>query len=105
MGQTRSDKIFFHVFPTLKVEDDIQILFEDVEVRKITTNSHRDFLRVHIFSRHLIQKKQILQMEQRIKEQLFAKTAVNVEIIEEYVPFRTVYAGDAYGGISGEYSP
>ena len=92
MGQTRSDKIFFHVFPTLKVEDDIQILFEDVEVRKITTNSHRDFLRVHIFSRHLIQKKQILQMEQRIKEQLFAKTAVNVEIIEEYV-------------LSGQYTP
>ena len=92
MGQTRSDKIFFHVFPTLKVEDDIQILFEDVEVRKITTNSHRDFLRVHFFSRHLIQKKQILQMEQRIKEQLFAKTAVNVEIIEEYV-------------LSGQYTP
>ncbi len=92
MEQTRNEKIFFHVFPTLRVEDDIQILFEDVEVRKITTNSRRDFLRVHTFSRHLIQKKQIRQMEQRIKEQLFAKTAVSVEIIDEYA-------------LSGQYTP
>ena len=82
MEQVKSDKVFFHVFPTLKVEDDIQILFADVEVKKITTNSRRDFLHVHIFSRHLIQKKQIWQMEQRNKDQLFPKTAVSVPIIE-----------------------
>ena len=92
MEKTRDDKIFFHVFPTLRVEEDVQILFEDVEVKKITTNTSRDFLRVHIFSRHLIQKKQIRQMEQRIKEQLFAKAAVTVEIIEEYA-------------LSGQYTP
>ncbi len=92
MEQVKSDKVFFHVFPTLKVEDDIQILFADVEVKKITTNSRRDFLHVHIFSRHLIQKKQIWQMEQRIKDQLFAKTAVSVQIIEEYA-------------LSGQYTP
>ena len=92
MEKTRDDKIFFHVFPTLRVEEDVQILFEDVEVKKITTNTSRDFLRVHIFSRHLIQKKQIRQMEQRIKEQLFAKAAVRVEIIEEYA-------------LSGQYTP
>ena len=67
------------MFPTLKVEDDIRILFGDVEVQKITTNSSRDFLHVHIFSRHLIQKKQIWQMEQRIKEQLFGTTSVAVQ--------------------------
>ena len=70
MEKTRDDKIFFHVFPTLRVEEDVQILFEDVEVKKITTNTSRDFLRVHIFSRHLIQKKQIRQMEQRIRTAL-----------------------------------
>ena len=72
------------MFPTLKVEDDIRILFGDVEVQKITTNSSRDFLHVHIFSRHLIQKKQIWQMEQRIKEQLFGTTSVAVQIREVY---------------------
>ena len=65
LEKTRNDKAFFYVFPTLKVEDDIQILFADVEVKKITTNSRRDFLHVYIFSRHLIQKKQIWQMERR----------------------------------------
>lgn len=92
MEQVKSDKVFFHVFPTLKVEDDIHILFADVEVKKITTNSRRDFLHVHIFSRHLIQKAQIRQMERRIKEQLFAKTAVSVQIMEEYA-------------LSGQYTP
>ena len=63
MEQVTGKKTFFNVFPTLKVEEDIQILFADVEVQKITTNSGRDFLRIHIFSRHLIQKKQIRLME------------------------------------------
>ena len=74
MEQVKDKRTFFHVFPTLKVEDDIQILFADVEVQKITTNSSRDFLHVYIFSRHLIQKKQIWQMEQRIKDQLFGSS-------------------------------
>ena len=81
MEQVKSDKVFFHVFPTLKAEEGLQILFADVEVRKITTNSRRDFLHVYIFSRHLIQKQQIRRMESLIKEQLFAKTAVSVQII------------------------
>ena len=92
MEKTRSDKAFFYVFPTLKVEEDIQILFADVEVKKITTNSRRDFLHVHIFSRHLIQKKQIWQMERRIKDQLFGNVHVDVRIEEEYA-------------LSGQYTP
>ena len=92
MEQVKNEKAFFYVFPTLKVEDDIQILFADVEVKKITTNSRRDFLHVHIYSRHLIQKKQIRQMERRIKDQLFGKVAVDVRIEEEYA-------------LSGQYTP
>ena len=92
MEKTRNDKSFFYVFPTLKVEEDIQILFADVEVKKITTNSRRDFLHVHIFSRHLIQKKQIWQMERRIKDQLFGNVRVEVRIEEEYA-------------LSGQYTP
>lgn len=81
IGNARS---FFEVFPTLKVEDDIQMLFEDVEVVKITTNSKRDFLRIHMCSRHLIQKKHIWQMEQKIKEQLFGTTKITIKIEEQY---------------------
>ena len=92
MEQVKNDRIFFQVFPTLKVEEDTRILFSDVEVRKITTNSRRDFLHVYIYSRHLIQKKQIRQMEQRIKEQLFGRSPVDVGIEEEYA-------------LSGQYTP
>ena len=92
MEQLKNEKVFFNVFPTLKAEDDIRVLFRDVEVRKITTNSSRDFLHVHIFSRHLIQKKQIWLMEQRIRDQLFGKTNVAIKIIEEYA-------------LSGQYTP
>ena len=61
MEQVKSEKVFFNVFPTLKVGDELQMLFSDVEVKKITTNSGRDFLHIHILCRHLIQKKQMLQ--------------------------------------------
>ena len=39
MEQVKSEKVFFNVFPTLKVGDELQMLFSDVEVKKITTNS------------------------------------------------------------------
>ena len=71
MEQVGTAKLFFDVFPTLKVEDSVRMLFLDVEVKKITTNSTRDFLHIYIFSRHLFRKHQIWQMEQKIKEQLF----------------------------------
>ena len=47
MEQIKNEKTFFHVFPTLKVEEEFKVLFADVEVKKITTNSGRDFLHVH----------------------------------------------------------
>lgn len=31
MEQVREDKKFFHVFPTLKADDDVRLLFSDVE--------------------------------------------------------------------------
>lgn len=92
MEQVKKDRAFFYVFPTLKVEEDIQVLFADVEVKKITTNTNRDFLHVHIFSRHLIQKKYIRRMERAIKEQLFGAVSVNVQIREDY-------------SLSGQYTP
>ena len=85
MGEvTGTIKTFFEVFPTLKAEEELAFLFRDVEVKKITTNSSRDFLHVHIFSHHVIQKKQIHRMEQRIKEQLFGTARVSIRIEEKY---------------------
>ena len=41
-------KPFFEVFPTLKAGEDIRNMFEGAQVLKVTTNSDRTFLRVHI---------------------------------------------------------
>lgn len=84
MEKIGNEKVFFRVFPTLKVEDDIQMLFDDVEVQKITTNSKHDFLHIYIFSRHLIQKKHIWQMEQKIRDQLFKGQGISIRLEEQY---------------------
>ena len=77
-------KKFFEVFPTLKLGNGIQTLFADVEVTKVATNASRDYLHVHMFSTHLIEKKGIYAVETAIKEQLFAMSMVQVKIIESY---------------------
>ena len=85
-------KEFFEVFPTLKVEEDIQMLFHGVEVCKVVTNSSRDFIRVQIQSGHLIQKQRIYQMERLLKEQLFGRSRIRVGVRERFV-------------LSGQYTP
>ena len=77
-------KPFFEVFPTLKVNDEMQMLFGGVAVTKVATNSNRDFIRVHIVSAHLIQKQYIYAVEKKLKEQLFARSRVQIEVVERY---------------------
>ena len=77
-------KRFFEVFPTLKVNKEIQMLLEEVEVTKVASNSARDHIRVHIFSRHLIRKHRIYELEQAIRDQLFGRTRIQVEVREDY---------------------
>ncbi len=78
------NKAFFEVFPTLKMNDELKAQFAGVEVEKVATNSRRDFLNIHIFSSHLIQKQHIYSMENAIKEQLFARNLISVAIVESY---------------------
>ena len=85
-------KPFFEVFPTLKLNDDLWMLFESTKVTKVVTNSARDYVRIHLFSRHLIQKQHIYEVEDLLKDQLFARSRIRVEILEEYE-------------LSGQYTP
>lgn len=77
-------KSFFEVFPTLKVNEEIQVLFQGVEVLKVATNRQRDFIKVHMLSSHLIQKNRVLEVEKMLKEQLFGRGPVQVKIVERY---------------------
>lgn len=84
MERIEQAKNFFSAFPTLKVDDEIQMLFETVEVMKITTNSKREVLRIHILSKHLIKKKQIWKIEGLIQKQLFANMQIQIVVVENY---------------------
>ena len=77
-------KRFFDVFPTLQTEKEIEGLFEGVEVTKVTTTSLKDRLKIYFLSTHLIPKVYIYQMEQMIREQLFARTPISIQIVERY---------------------
>ena len=77
-------KPFFEVFPTLKVDSELRSTFEPVEVSKVSTNSARDFIKVHLVSRYLIKKKYVYEVERRMKEQLFGSSYIRIEVEEQY---------------------
>ena len=77
-------KLFFDVFPTLNMDNDSHMLFEKVEVTKITSTSARNHIKVYIYSTHLIPKKTVCYVENQIEEQLFSQGNISVTIIEEY---------------------
>ena len=59
-------KLFFDVFPELKVNQDMEKLLADVEVTKVSTNRQRDRLRVYLLSTRLIWKSNIFHLENNI---------------------------------------
>ncbi len=85
-------KTFFEVFPTLELNDQMYTLFRKTQVEKVATNADRTYLHVYLLSTHLIQKKQVLQVESAIKEQLFSHTSIAVKIVERF-------------SLSGQYTP
>lgn len=85
-------KLFFDVFPDLKIPSEMEKLMADVEVTKVSTNRNRDHLRVYLLSSRLIEKKRIFRLEEDIKRQLFPRNELTVKIIEKYK-------------LSGQYSP
>jgi len=51
------------------------MLFESVQVEKVSTNRQRDFINVFLFSDHLIQKRHIYSMEGMIKGPVICQSA------------------------------
>ena len=66
------------------MNQNIEMLFQGVEVTKVTTNTNRDFIRVHILGKHLLPKRTVYDAERLLKDQLFGKSRVQVEIVERY---------------------
>ncbi|MCQ2508297.1 MAG: PolC-type DNA polymerase III [Dorea sp.] len=79
------NKPFAEVFPTLKLNSEISSLFEDTYISKITTNSSREYLRIHMESTHIIPKNVIYLVQVQIKNQLFGHNRIFVEMVENYL--------------------
>ena len=77
-------KGFFEVFPTLKLNSKLHDLMEQTTVDRVSSTSKRDFLRIYLSSDKLIQKQQIWEVEETIKEQLFKTVNITIKIYEKF---------------------
>ena len=64
-------KNFFEVFPSLKLNDSLARRFEPVMVERVGATKKKDLLRVYLFSERLIQKEDIIAVQEEIKKKLF----------------------------------
>ena len=76
---------FLGVFPTLELKGRSRDLMEQCEVERVTCTKNKDFLRVYLVSKVLIEKDIIWKVEQEIKKQLFARDAMNIKIFERFM--------------------
>lgn len=77
-------KPFFEVFPTLKLNDDLKDMFENVEVTRVTSNVQHDKIRIYMESSRLIEKSAIFTVQEEISKNLRAGKRISIEIIEKY---------------------
>lgn len=85
-------KLFFDVFPDLKVPTGMENLMSEVEVTKVSANRQKDRLRVYLLSKRLINKTNIFRLESDIQKQLFPSHGITIKIIEKFQ-------------LSGQYNP
>ena len=77
-------KVFFEVFPTLKIEGTLKDKLEQTEVERVSTSKQKDKLHIYLFSRRLILKEDIWAAEKEIKNQLFPNVNLSVRIFERF---------------------
>ena len=71
---------FFEVFDTLSISGSLYDLFAEVIVEKVNISRSTFEVKIHLFSKRLISRKQIKQMEYQIKKQLFHKMSNKIYI-------------------------
>ena len=78
------EKKFAEVFPTCKLNKELDTLFSDVSVERVSTNRQKDFLRIYLRSDHLLPKEAVFHLEKEIKKQLFPKVNMMIKIQERF---------------------
>jgi len=77
-------KAFEDVFPTLKLNQELAALMQQVEVERIASTSRRDLLKIYIKTTHLIEKQAIYELEKEIKKQLFPNNGPEIKVYEKF---------------------
>ncbi|MBR1391996.1 MAG: PolC-type DNA polymerase III [Lachnospiraceae bacterium] len=77
-------KLFYEVFPTLKIKGDLDALLQECTVTKVSSNRAKTSLRIYLESSRLIPKPEIYGIEREIHKQLFQKQEMDVKIIEKF---------------------
>lgn len=77
-------KAFFEVFPSLKLSQALQDLMGECQIEKVTATKRKDFLRIYLVSKNLIEKEKIWKVEQEIKKQLFPQVMMKIKIYERF---------------------
>ncbi|MCU6761369.1 DNA polymerase III polC-type [uncultured Roseburia sp.] len=83
---------FYDVFSNLKLNQDLGELFSDVEILRVGRVQSKELLRIYIFSRRLITKDRILEVEKEIKQQYFPEKGLKIKLMEKFQ-------------LSGQYTP
>lgn len=77
-------KPFFEVFPTLELHPEMQKLFSDMEVERLSQNPSHTMLRIYLSGHRLIPHDQITRLEREIAAQVFRGRSYTVKIYEKY---------------------
>lgn len=78
------EREFQEVFPGVQVESGLAELLQSVVVQRVSLSRKKDLLRVYLQSRQWIHKRYIYQLEDLLKQQLFANVPMQVKIIERF---------------------
>ncbi|MBO5302654.1 MAG: PolC-type DNA polymerase III [Lachnospiraceae bacterium] len=77
-------KLFFEVFPTLVVNEELKKLLSEMEITKVSANRSKTAIRIYLLGSHLIHKANIFHLEKEIEKQLFPNQRMEINIIEKY---------------------
>ncbi|MCR5755814.1 MAG: PolC-type DNA polymerase III [Acetatifactor sp.] len=77
-------KPFFEVFPSLQLKNPANDIMKQSQIERISITKQKDYLRVYLFSTHLIQKDIIWNVESEIKKQLFENENMSVKVFEHF---------------------
>ena len=83
---------FYDVFSELKLNEELEHLFADVEIVRVGRVQSKELLRIYILSQRLITKDRIFQVEAEIKRQYFPGKNLKIKLMEKFQ-------------LSGQYTP